>query len=324
MKPILLSLFLLGFLSPVSVRPADWDSCQSDLEGLKSRADDAASKAEEVSDAEEHYKSCRRDEDGDCSSARQALESAKDDLESALDDVTSKVSSVSSSCGIDIAKALSTPFNYKARSCAIYHRYQSTFTLENRLLMCKAGGLLSDDECKRCLGIATDSVPMPTAAVTKPIEPTVALRPVPAPPGVDEMVRLGSITVAPPARLDPGVPVAVIVKPASSSSLEHAPGMTSPPLQPAPIPVKQTGVTPMPELTLTPGLSQVQFAQATESLAKKWSQMPEFFRRRCSLNTTVPALQQCIAAQRQVFLRDNPSASLEANPWLYALEAPEK
>jgi hypothetical protein len=80
----------------------------------------------------------------------------------------------------------------------------------------------------------------------------------------------------------------------------------------------------MPELALTPGLSQVEFAGAIQSLDKKWKQMPEGYRAPCAASKTVPELQQCIVTQQHLFLRGNPNARLESNPWLYALEAPDR
>jgi hypothetical protein len=114
-----------------------------------------------------------------------------------------------------------------------------------------------------------------------------------------------------------------------------APAPQSQPVQVLPVPVSspqpvastpapQTDQTLMPELTQTPGMSQLQFAEAIQSLAKKWNQMPEGYRARCVLSTTVPALQQCIVTQQETFMRNNPNAKMENNRWLYALEGPER
>jgi hypothetical protein len=86
----------------------------------------------------------------------------------------------------------------------------------------------------------------------------------------------------------------------------------------------QTAQTAMPELIRSPGMRQVQFAEAIQSLAKKWNQMPEGYRARCSDAKTVPDLEKCIVTQQETFLRMNPNVKLENNPWLYALEGPER
>jgi hypothetical protein len=61
MKRALLALCLLGALAPL--RAADYDSCPSDLDDLRRRADDASTKAEDVSDAEERLRRCRDDDE---------------------------------------------------------------------------------------------------------------------------------------------------------------------------------------------------------------------------------------------------------------------
>jgi hypothetical protein len=133
------------------VRSADWDSCHSDLDTLRRRSDDAATKAEDVADAETRLKRCRDDDEKSaCESEKRNYESAKDDLESALEDVASKVSSASSSCGFDLGKP-QTIDNAKARFCKTLNR-QKLYVPPNVLLNeCKQA--LSEGECKLCLGI---------------------------------------------------------------------------------------------------------------------------------------------------------------------------
>jgi hypothetical protein len=149
MKRRLLSLCFVGLLFSVPGRSADWDSCRSDLDDLKRRSDDAATKAEDVSDAENKLRQCREDEPNGCEYEERAYKGAKVDLESALDDVSFRISSVSTSCGFDFAKVLSTPFDYKARSCLIYSRYKSTMPIGTVMDMCKK--TMSEEECKKCL-----------------------------------------------------------------------------------------------------------------------------------------------------------------------------
>jgi hypothetical protein len=152
MRWALLLLLLFAVPSFQAMRSADYDSCHSDLNDLKERSDNAASKAEDASDAETKLQHCRDDDDdkSGCGSELSAYGSAKDDLESALGDVASKVSSASSSCGFDIGKA-PTLESIKARYCTVLNRQRGIMPFNILFTQCKQ--TLSDEECKRCLGI---------------------------------------------------------------------------------------------------------------------------------------------------------------------------
>lgn len=108
-------------------RLREFKCCQSDLDNLNRRAGDAATKAEDVSGAEAKLRHCFKDDDerAGCKFEAHSYKNAKLDLESALDDVRLRTSSVSNSCEFNFAKALITPFDYKARSCSLHRRYKS-------------------------------------------------------------------------------------------------------------------------------------------------------------------------------------------------------
>ena len=137
----------------------DYDTCHSDLDTLRWRSDDAATKAEAASDAERQYKDCLDDSHNrsGCSLDRSHDESAKDDLESALDDVASKVRSVSSSCGFDLAAAASPDgarLRYertKQRYCNSLNGMKGIAPLDSLYKQCRQA--MSDQECRVCLGI---------------------------------------------------------------------------------------------------------------------------------------------------------------------------
>jgi hypothetical protein len=156
-------------------------------------------------------------------------------------------------------------------------------------------------------------------AADPPAMISVNAKPVTQTQSVSVVQQASSIQASPvvkdgpaPSALPPVIKT-VAVRPAAQAQSPAAAAV-----QPRPA----TPETQMPNLSPTPELTQVQFAEAVASLARKWEQMPEYFRRNCTSAKTVPDLQRCVVQQQQDFLRLDPNASLASNPWLYALEAP--
>lgn len=130
---------------------ADWDSCHSILDDLRSHSDDASSKAEEVSEAETRLKHCREDEErSGCESEARRYQNAKEELESALGDVQGDITSASVSCGFDPSKPR-TLADIKVRFCRTLLRQKAYVSTNGLLSSCKQN--MTEEECRKCLGV---------------------------------------------------------------------------------------------------------------------------------------------------------------------------
>jgi hypothetical protein len=141
-----------------------FDSCQDDLDHLRTAAADAAEASEDAKSKQEDFEDCRQDPDthdlmqDHCRSVGDDYDSALNELQDKMDDIDSKLRSVQDSCDyqftINRLSALEASQRRldasKRRLCRSYHKLLSLgVPIESVLKTCKT----QTDErwCMQCL-----------------------------------------------------------------------------------------------------------------------------------------------------------------------------
>ncbi len=165
-----LMLLTVFFCDHRQVLGADWNSCASDLDDVRSASDDASDAAQEADEAQEDLDSKRSDLQscsGDCDIERSDYEDAKSELEDKVDNLKSELSTLdmqvrdaSDSCKYELGgsapvaprrKSASHPESKSSGPCTIYQRYKGRLPLETIIKVCSSS--MSESDCKKCLGV---------------------------------------------------------------------------------------------------------------------------------------------------------------------------
>lgn len=104
LRKIFFALLFWSFFAQPPETFADWSSCASDLDSLRSKSSYASDSAEQLDSSEDELQNCRINpeifdllEDG-CSRQINDYNTALQDLESNLDDVSRAIKFVAASC----------------------------------------------------------------------------------------------------------------------------------------------------------------------------------------------------------------------------------
>lgn len=142
---------------------ADWSSCQSDLERLRSRASEASDRASGTRSAsatmetrKRELDDCRATERDGCRApsdaydgARKQFQAAKRILDSALDDVDSSVRATNTSCDYSFSST-GTSSSANDPVCWLLQRSKGHVSAERLMETCKKVGK-SEEQCRVCL-----------------------------------------------------------------------------------------------------------------------------------------------------------------------------
>lgn len=141
---------------------ADWQSCQRDLDKLRSRAGEASDRAastraegatletkkRELDDCRASGRDGCRTQSDTYEGARKQFEAAKSNLDSALDDVDSSVRATNRSCGYSVSTSQSSSASDPV--CWLLQRSKGHVSAERLMETCKKVGK-SDEQCRACL-----------------------------------------------------------------------------------------------------------------------------------------------------------------------------
>ena len=141
---------------------ADWQSCQRDLDKLRSRAGEASDRAAStraegatMETKKRELDDCRASSRDGCRAqsdiyerASKQFEAAKSNLDSALDDVDSSVRATNRSCGYSVSTSQSSSASDPV--CWLLQRSKGHVSAERLMETCKKVGK-SDEQCRACL-----------------------------------------------------------------------------------------------------------------------------------------------------------------------------
>ena len=142
---------------------ADWQSCQRDLERLRSRAGEASDRAasaraegatmetkkRELDDCRASSRDGCRAQSDTYEGASKQFEAAKSNLDSALDDVDSSVRATNRSCRY-LVSTTSPPSSASDPVCWLLQRSKGHVSTERLMETCKKVGK-TDEQCRTCL-----------------------------------------------------------------------------------------------------------------------------------------------------------------------------
>ena len=150
------ALFALVALGGPSAGPVDWSSCQDDLDRARRSARDASDYASEVESKHNELQDCVNYPDtydllqDGCRHYRTDYEDAKTNLTSELDTLNNRLRDVQYSCGYRFSLGAAAPIPGNS-TCQVMLAYKGRLPDSQLLSFCKAR--MSEEECKRCLGL---------------------------------------------------------------------------------------------------------------------------------------------------------------------------
>jgi chromosome segregation ATPase len=142
---------------------ADWQSCQRDLDKLRTRAGEASNRAastraegasletkkRELDDCRASSRDGCRAQSDTYEGASKQFDAAKSNLDSALDDVDSSVRATNRSCGYSVSTT-SQSSSSSDPICWLLQRSKGHVSTERLMETCKKVGK-SDEQCRVCL-----------------------------------------------------------------------------------------------------------------------------------------------------------------------------
>jgi hypothetical protein len=142
---------------------ADWQSCQRDLDKLRTRAGEASNRAastraegatletkkRELDDCRASSRDGCRAQSDTYEGASKQFDAAKSNLDSALDDVDSSVRPTNRSCGYSVSTT-SQSSSSSDPVCWLLQRSKGHVSTERLMETCKKVGK-SDEQCRLCL-----------------------------------------------------------------------------------------------------------------------------------------------------------------------------